>query len=90
MRQKYHFMAGKRRMQAVASSLLDAWLAIEIKTHSSKKPIASEFRERPIEAYDQAGKLLATRTWEEWHAELMRDTYGENWRDVVARSSVLV
>jgi hypothetical protein len=84
-RQLFHFIAGEQHAQAAASNVLDAWLQIE------RKPIlAAEFRRLPVEAYDEAGNKLAVRPFDGWHDALMRDTYGDNWREVVRHAEELV
>jgi hypothetical protein len=78
-RQLFHFVTGDQHMQRASFCCLDAFLAIEV--YARTRPIACEFREKPIECYDEAGNLIGKKTWEKWHAELMQDTYGHNWQE---------
>lgn len=79
-RQKFWFVVGDVACGKIASNVLDAWLSVEIAGGKH----GAEFTEGTghlIEAYDSECTLLASRTWEQWHSEVLRDTYGDAWRE---------
>ena len=81
---KFFFVAGDQCIVKMASTLMDAWLSIEIRaTNKNAQPVAREFYELPIEAYDGKGKLLVTDDWKGWHDAALRDTYGDGWKQVL-------
>lgn len=79
-RQKFYFVTGEMVCTQTAHTLLDAWLSVETQGFRN----GAEFTRREnneIAAYDNAGNLLARRTWLQWHNELMTDTYGTDWQE---------
>lgn len=85
---RFYFVAGEQVTSAESCSVLDAWMKIE--SRARREPIASEFRELPIAAHDDSGRVLATRTWSGWHDAVLRDTYGDNFRGVLAHAAELL
>jgi hypothetical protein len=99
IRHRYFFVAGDQVHTSDASSVLDAWLTVEMRAESKQGPgVPAEFRRLPITAYlgtESAEGIrtceeIGTRTWEGWHAELMRDTYGDDWRGAVDHAAGLL
>lgn len=62
----FWFVAGDQAIHKSAMNMLDAWFQIEILART--KPIASEYRELPIQCFDCFGTLLACGFWDFWHA----------------------
>lgn len=50
---------------------------------SRNSPVANEFNTLPITAHDEDGNELATHTWDGWNKEVLKDTYGEKFEDVL-------
>lgn len=87
-RAKFWFVVGEQVCGQHAHNVLDAWFKVE----TARGKYGCEFTKeenRTIEAYTADGKLIASRTWEGWHAALMADTYGEDWRESVKRAEEL-
>lgn len=79
----FWFTCGEFAQSATASTLLDAWWVIERREEMGQLP--AEFRTpgAKIVATNNEGETLATRTYDGWHAALLRDTYGDNWREIL-------
>jgi hypothetical protein len=78
-RKTFYFVAGEQVMTFASISVLDAWMKLE--RHAEKQPVACEYRELLIDACDETGNVLESHNWNGWHEALLRDTYGENWRE---------
>lgn len=76
MRRTWYFVAGEQVITRASVSMLDAWLSIE--QFAKRNPIAAEFRTLVIICFDDRGKEVCRKRWEQWHAALVQDTYGDN------------
>jgi len=85
---KFYFAAGEQVTSADSRNVLDAWMSIA--NRARRQPIAREFRELPIQAFDESGKLIATRCWSGWEEAVLRDTYGDNFRAILDHAAELV
>lgn len=88
MRQKFYFVAGEQVITRQSITVLDAWNSLEI--YAKTNPIPDEFRRLPITATDAEGQTIATRTWANWHQELLRDTYGDDFQAIANRANSLL
>ena len=87
-RQKFWFVVGEIVCGQMAHNVLDAWFKVE----AGNGKYGCEFTKdenRSIEAYTVDGDLIARRTWNEWHAALMADTYGDDWKESIKRAEAL-
>jgi hypothetical protein len=84
----FYFVAGEQVITVRSITVLDAWMKVENK--SRREPIASEFRNLPIDAFDEEGVKLFTRTWDGWNNEVLRDTYGEGYRAILDNAAALI
>jgi hypothetical protein len=84
----FRFVAEHEVITAHASNVLDAWLVVERLNERGILP--DVFKTRLIAAYTASGKLVDTKTFDQWHNALMTDTYGPEWRDVIASLTVVV
>ncbi len=76
MRRKWYFVAGEQVITRFSISALDAWLSVEL--WAKNNPIADEFRTCVIRCHDDRGVEVGRKRWEQWHAALVQDTYGDN------------
>jgi len=87
-RQLFHFVAGEQHVQFTSRNHLDAFLAFSIA--ANRKPFAAEFRELPIEVYDQEGNFIGTKSWGAWKNDVLRDTYGADFEAKLEESARLL
>lgn len=78
---KFYFVAGEQVITRFSHNELDAWLGLRIASRNT--PVANEFNTLPITAHDEDGNELATHTWDGWNKEVLKDTYGEKFEDVL-------
>jgi hypothetical protein len=78
---KFYFVAGEQLITRRSHNELDAWLGVRIASRST--PVAKEFATLPITAHDEDGNEIATHTWDGWNREVLKDTYGEKFEEVL-------
>jgi hypothetical protein len=85
---KFYFVAGERVVTRHSRNVLDAFLSLKL--YARKNPLASEFHRLPIEAVDAEGNVVGRRTWAEWDKEILRDTYGDDYDEVLENAAKLL
>lgn len=72
-----------------ASNPLNAWNGIEIRKRHAIYPDAF-FTSGQVSCYLLDGTLVATMTANAWHNAVLRDTYGDDWEQIMSRAEVLI